>query len=46
LTLLLMWHNRQLTRNKALVLCAMYAMFVAYAVLGSLGWSLNSLLGL
>jgi len=38
-TLLIMWHKRQLTRTKALVLCALYAMFVAYAVAGSLGWS-------
>jgi hypothetical protein len=37
-TLLIMWHKRQLTRTKALVLCALYALFVAYAVAGSLGW--------
>lgn len=37
-TLLIMWHRRQLTRTKALVLCALYALFVAYAVAGSLGW--------
>lgn len=35
-TLAIMWHNRQLTRNKALVLCAMYLVFVGYAVVGSL----------
>jgi len=39
-TLLIMWHNRQLTRRKALVLCALYAVFVGYAVAGSLGYSL------
>jgi Ca2+/Na+ antiporter len=37
LTLAVMWHNKQLTRNKAIVLCGMYLVFVAYAVLGSLG---------
>jgi cation:H+ antiporter len=37
-TLLIMWHKHQLTRTKALVLCALYALFVAYAVAGSLGW--------
>ena len=37
-TLLIMWHNRQLTRNKALVLCGLYLIFLAYAVAGSLGW--------
>lgn len=36
-TLLIMWHNRQLTRNKALSLCGLYLVFIAYAVLGSLG---------
>jgi len=37
LTVLIMWHNRQLTRNKALVLCLLYVIFVGYAVAGSLG---------
>ncbi|MCH7728310.1 MAG: hypothetical protein IH991_17800 [Planctomycetes bacterium] len=37
ITLLIMWHKRQLTRRKALVLCCLYAAFVAYAVVGSLG---------
>ena len=37
-TLLIMWHNRQLTRNKAYVLCSLYLVFVGYAVAGSLGW--------
>ena len=36
-TLMIMWHNRQLTRFKAIILCILYAMFVGYAVLGSLG---------
>jgi len=36
-TLAIMWHNRQLTRNKAFVLCGLYSIFIAYAVLGSLG---------
>ena len=37
ITLLILWHNRQLTRNKAFVLCGLYGVFIAYAVLGSLG---------
>jgi Ca2+/Na+ antiporter len=37
LTLAIMWHNRQLTSRKALVMCGLYAIFIAYAVLGSLG---------
>ncbi len=37
ITLAIMWHNRQLTRNKAFVLCGLYCVFIAYAVLGSLG---------
>jgi len=37
LTLAIMWHNRQLTYRKAIVLCALYSAFIAYAVLGSLG---------
>ncbi len=36
-TLLIMWHNRQLTRFKAIILCLLYAAFVGYAVFGSLG---------
>ena len=43
-TLLIMWHNQQLTRRKAYVLCAMYAVFVGYAVAGSLGYSMDQLL--
>ena len=46
ITLLIMWHNRQLTRNKALVLCCLYGLFIAYAVAGSLGFSIVSLLGI
>ena len=38
ITLAIIWHKRQLTRNKALVLCGLYVVFVAYAVLGSLGY--------
>ncbi|MEQ8785980.1 MAG: hypothetical protein RIC55_06760 [Pirellulaceae bacterium] len=45
-TLLIMWHNRQLTRNKAFVLCGLYGLFMAYAVAGSMGFSLLSMLGL
>ena len=37
-TLLIMWHNRQLTRAKAFALCGLYGIFVAYAVAGSLGF--------
>ncbi|MEC9094965.1 MAG: sodium:calcium antiporter, partial [Planctomycetota bacterium] len=40
-TLGLIWHNLQLTRAKAIFLCALYALFIAYAVLGSQGWLLN-----
>ncbi|MDA7928927.1 hypothetical protein N9B54_03105 [Mariniblastus sp.] len=36
-TLGIMWHNCQLTRKKAFVLCGLYLVFIAYAVLGSLG---------
>lgn len=39
-TLLIMWHNRQLTRTKGLVLCGLYSVFIAYAVAGSLGFTL------
>ena len=35
-TLAIMWHNRQLTRSKAYVLCGLYAVFIGYAVIGSL----------
>lgn len=37
ITLGIMWHNRQLTFRKSLVLCGLYGLFIAYAVLGSLG---------
>ena len=33
----IMWHNRQITRRKAFIMCGLYAVFVAYAVMGSLG---------
>jgi len=36
ITLGIMWHNRQLTRTKAFMLCGLYCVFIAYAVLGSL----------
>lgn len=35
--LAIMWHNRQITRKKAYVMCGLYVIFVGYAVLGSLG---------
>ncbi len=38
ITLLVMWHKRQLTYTKAIVLCGLYGVFVAYAVAGSLGF--------
>jgi cation:H+ antiporter len=37
ITLAIMWHKRQLTRTKAIALCVLYLVFIAYAVLGSLG---------
>jgi Ca2+/Na+ antiporter len=43
-TLLIMWHNQQLTRRKAYVLCALYGVFILYAVAGSLGYTLDQLL--
>ena len=39
-TLLIMWHNRQLTRAKGVILCVLYCLFIAYAVAGSLGFTL------
>lgn len=36
-TLAIMWHNRELTRKKAFILCGLYCLFICYAVLGSLG---------
>ena len=39
-TLLIMWHNRQLTRTKGWVLCGLYLLFIGYAVAGSLGYTL------
>jgi len=38
LTLLIMWHNRQLTKTKAWILVGLYGVFVAYAVAGSFGY--------
>ena len=40
-TLLVMWHNQQLTRTKAFILCGLYGVFVLYAVAGSLGYGLE-----
>ena len=39
-TLLIMWHNRQLTKEKAYILIGLYGIFVAYAVVGALGLTL------
>lgn len=36
-TLLIIWHKRQITRSKAYVLCGLYIVFIGYAVAGSLG---------
>ncbi len=36
-TLAIIWHNRQITRKKAFILCGLYLIFIGYAVLGSLG---------
>ncbi len=38
ITLLVMWHRRQLTLFKACFLCVLYAIFILYAIGGSLGW--------
>lgn len=40
ITLLIMWHNRQLTRAKGLALCGLYCLFIGYAVAGSMGFTL------
>ena len=37
ITLGILWHKLQVTRTKAFILCGLYAIFIAYAVLGSLG---------
>lgn len=36
--LIIMWHNRQITRTKAIIMCGLYVIFVGYAVMGSLGY--------
>jgi Ca2+/Na+ antiporter len=36
--LIIMWHNRQITRFKAIIMCGLYLIFVGYAVMGSLGY--------
>ena len=43
ITLLIMWHNQQLTRGKAFILCGLYGVFVLYAVAGSLGYGVEQL---
>lgn len=35
-TLLIIWHKRQVTRTKGVILIVLYCVFIAYAVLGSL----------
>ena len=35
--LAIMWHNRQITRSKAFVMCGLYLIFIGYAILGSQG---------
>ena len=37
ITLTMMWHNRQITRRKAIIFCGLYGIFITYAVVGSLG---------
>ncbi|MFH1921515.1 MAG: hypothetical protein ABIP48_16745 [Planctomycetota bacterium] len=36
ITLLIIWHKRQVTRTKGVILIFLYCIFIAYAVLGSL----------
>ena len=36
LTLIIIWHKREVSRNKAFILCGLYSVFIGYAVLGSL----------
>lgn len=36
ITLLIIWHKRQVTVSKAVILCGLYCVFIAYAVIGSL----------
>jgi len=38
ITLLIMWRDLRLTAAKSWVLVGLYGVFVAYAILGSLGW--------
>lgn len=37
ISLAIMWQNRQITRNKAFVMCGLYLVFIGYAVLESQG---------
>jgi len=39
ITLIIMWHKHQLTFTKSLVLCLLYAVFLGYAIAGSLGYT-------
>jgi len=36
LTLAIIWHKRRVTRVNGIILCALYCVFIAYAILGSL----------
>lgn len=42
-TLGIMWHKFQLTRFKAIVLCLLYCVFMAYAILGSMDLTVSNL---
>ncbi|MBA2113344.1 sodium:calcium antiporter [Bremerella alba] len=46
ITLFVLWHRRQLTRAKSYFLCFLYALFIAYAIAGSFGFSIVGMLGL
>ena len=39
ITLLIMWHRRQLNLLKSIILCLLYLVFLAYAIAGSLGYT-------
>lgn len=44
ITLAVLWHRRQLTRTKSFFLCFLYALFIAYAIAGSFGFSIVGML--
>lgn len=46
ITLLVLWHRRQLTRAKSYFLVFLYTLFIAYAIAGSFGFSIVGMLGL